>query len=355
MRGQLQEKTVYHVRHTGKFPIGFTRIVLVLSILAVLSLVPVAQALEPAWDYTRAGAEIGGVAVSPKGDLITAGAGKVLFFSQNGTLLAEEPFGSDVSMTADGKYTASAYASSLYYFQNPLPAGSPGQQKATRLWDYELSALVDSFEMNRDGSLITGQTLGKNLFVLNTKTREAGGNTKVHDDVIKISGSRIVGVSASKIHVYNSGGTVTRTSDLVTNSAPHVLVLPSSSSAVFNDGQAVRCVNIYNGTELWKRQVSGAVTDLSMAHGGSLIVVGTESGNIAGFDEKGNLSWNYASNPDKRQGAGITCSAVSDKGSIVAVGTADGKILFLNSKGELAGSYAAREYIRHIAMSSDGS
>ena len=39
----------------------------------------------------------------------------------------------------------------------------------------------------------------------------------------------------------------------------------------------------------------------------------------------------------------------------MAVGTADGKVLFLNSKGELAGSYAAREYIRHIAMSSDGS
>jgi hypothetical protein len=169
-------------------------------VVGVLLQVSVTRAFEPAWEYTRAGTEIGGVAVSPKGDLITVGAGRVLFFSQNGTLLAEEPFGSDVRMSADGKYTASVYASTLYYFLNPQQSGSPEQQRPVKLWDYELSDQISSFEMNRDGSLIAGQTIKKNLFIMDTRARVGRGNTKVTDSVVKISGS---GSSAfhGKIHV----------------------------------------------------------------------------------------------------------------------------------------------------------
>jgi outer membrane protein assembly factor BamB len=331
----------------------YARAVLVV-VLGIVVLVPVAQAREPAWNYSPTGGEIGGISVSPKGDLIAVGAGKVLFFSQAGTLLGQEPFGTEVMMTADGKYTASVYFSTVYYFENPLPAGSAGQQKAKKLWEVELSEQVSSFDMNRDGSLIAGQTIGKNLFILNTKTRLAQGNTKVTDSAVKISGGGIIGMSAGKIHFYNSGGNLSRTEDVTTNSAPRFLVLPSGGSVVFSDGQAIRSVNAYNGTERWKRQLTGSVSALSMAPGGSLIVAGTEAGNVAGVAANGNLSWSYASNVENRQSAGITCSAVSDKGTTIAAGTADGKILFLDSRGELTGSYAAHEYIRHIAMSADG-
>jgi WD40 repeat protein len=323
--------------------------------VSILSQVPVTQAGEPDWNYSQPNGEIGGLAVSPKGDLIVAGAGKVLFFSRDGTLLAQEPFGSDVRMTADGKYTASFYSSSIYYFENPLPAGLPDQQIAKKLWDYELSEQISAFDMNRDGSLIAGQTLVRHLFVLNTRTRVARGNTRVSDSVIKISGAGIIGVSAGEIHTYSASANLSRTEDITANSAPRFLVVPSGSSVVFSDGQAIRRVNIYNGTERWKQQGSGAVSALSVTPGGSLIIAGTETGNIAGFDADGNLSWTYSSNPENRQSAGITCSAVSDKGETVAAGTADGKILFLDSRGNLAGSYAAREYIRHIAISADGS
>jgi len=323
--------------------------------VCIVSQVPVTQAAEPDWNYSQPDGEIGGLAVSPKGDLIVAGAGKVLFFARDGTLLAQEPFGSDVRMTADGKYTASIYSSSIYSFENPLPAGSPDQQKAKKLWDYELSEQISAFDMNRDGSLIAGQTPLGNLFVLNTRTRVAGGNTRVSDSVIKISGGAIIGVSAGEIHTYSVSGNLSRTEDITANSAPRFLVIPSGSSVVFSDGQAIRRVNTYNGTERWKQQVSGAVSALSITPGGSLIAAGTEKGNIAGFDKNGNLSWTYSSNPENRQSAGITCSAVSDTGETVAAGTADGKILFLDSRGNLTGSYAAREYIRHIAVSADGS
>jgi WD40 repeat protein len=92
-----------------------------------------------------------------------------------------------------------------------------------------------------------------------------------------------------------------------------------------------------------------------MVPNGSVIVAGTESGTIATLDADGNISWTYSANPENRQSAGITCSALSDKGTLLSAGTADGKILFLNSRGELTGSYSAHEYIRYIAMSSDGS
>ena len=167
---------------------------LLVVFLAVLVLIPATRALEPAWNYSVPGAEIGGVAVSPKGDLIAVGAGKVHFFTRDGTLLAKEAYGNDVRMTSDGNYTASVYFATVYYFKNPKPGGSPDQQKVTKMWDKELSEQVSSFDMNRDGSLIAGQTIGKNLFVLNTKTRFTGGNTKVIDSVIKISGGGVVGL-----------------------------------------------------------------------------------------------------------------------------------------------------------------
>jgi WD40 repeat protein len=335
---------------------GMFRILVVLTIVAgILLQVSVTRALEPSWNYTRAGGETGGIAVSPEGDLIAVGAGRVLFFAKNGTLMTEAPFGSDVRMTADGKYTASAYASTLYYFQNPLPSGSADQQKPVKLWDYELPDQIGTFDMNRDGSLIAGQTLRKNLFIVDTRSRVARGNTKVTDSVIKISGSGVIGLSDSAIHTYTMTGNLTRTEEIVTSSAPRFLVLPSGNTAVFSDGQSVRSVNTYNGTERWKQQIDGAVSDLSMAPGGSLIVAGTETGNIAGVDMHGNLVWSYASNPENSQTAGITCSAVSDRAGVIAAGTADGKVLFLNSRGELTGSYNAHEYIRHIATSADGS
>ena len=202
------------------------RSAVVIIIILVAVLLPV-HAADPLWTYTSPGAEIGGVAVSPKGDLTAVGAGKVLFFSRDGTLLAQEPYGNDVLMTADGNHTASTYSSSVYYFENPLPTGSPVQQKATRLWEYELPEPLNSFEMNPDGSLIAGQTVGKNLFVLNTRTMAARGNTKETDSVIKISGGGVVGMSAGKLHTYSSSGNLTRTVDVVTGSAPSLLVLPS--------------------------------------------------------------------------------------------------------------------------------
>jgi WD40 repeat protein len=92
-----------------------------------------------------------------------------------------------------------------------------------------------------------------------------------------------------------------------------------------------------------------------MTPDGSAVIAGTANGNIEKLDGRGNKVWKYASNQDNRQDATVTCTAVSDNGSLIAAGTHDGKILFLNAKGELTGSHLVKEYIRHIAVSADGS
>jgi WD40 repeat protein len=91
-----------------------------------------------------------------------------------------------------------------------------------------------------------------------------------------------------------------------------------------------------------------------MTPSGSGILAGTENGNVDLFDEYGNLSWSYASNPGNKQAAGITCVALSKEGTVAAAGSYDGKIFALNSKGVELWSNQTKDHIRHIAMSADG-
>ena len=325
---------------------------------AAFALAPLVQARTPDWNYSTPDSVIGGIAVSSKGDLITAAAEKVLFFTRTGTLLGKEPFGTTLVMTPDGNYTASEYFSTLYFFKNPLPAGTADQQKATKVWDYALTQKVRSLSISNDGSTLVAQTLGKDVFILTTKTIVVNGNNDEVDSLVKISpgGTRIIGISQTALHSYSKNGEITRTSDLTTFSEPHTMLLNSGgTSAVFNDGQAVRSVNTNDGKERWIGKVSGYVTSVSMTPAASTVIAGTETGNLAAFNATGNLSWTYAANPENRQASGITCAALSDKGAVIAAGTADGRILFLNAKGELTDSSTGKEYIRHIAMSADGS
>jgi WD40 repeat protein len=325
---------------------------------ATFVLVPLVQARAPDWNYSSPDSVIGGISLSSKGTLIAAAAEKVLFFTSNGTLLGKEPFGSTLVMTPDGKYSASEYFSTLYFFKNPLPAGTADQQKATKMWEYALPQKVRTLSLSNDGSTLVAQTLGYDVFILNTGTTVAKGNNDEVDSLVNIAadGTRIIGISQTALHSYSKNGEITRTSALTTFSQPHTLLLSSGgSSAVFNDGQAVRCVNTNDGKERWIGRVAGYVTIVSMTPAASTVIAGTETGNITAFNAKGNLSWTYAANPENRQASGITSSAVSDNGVIIAAGTADGRILFLNAKGQLTDSFMGKEYIRHIAVSADGS
>lgn len=67
---------------------------ILMVLTATFALVPLVQVSAPDWNYSSLDPVIGGVAVSSIGDLITAAAEKILFFTHTGTLLGKEPFGS---------------------------------------------------------------------------------------------------------------------------------------------------------------------------------------------------------------------------------------------------------------------
>ena len=155
--------------------------------------------------------------------------------------------------------------------------------------------------------------------------------------------------------VYSRTGGCTESEEGVVGAEPEFMELTSNGNiAVFNDDQSVRSVFLTNKTLRWTSRATADVTSFAMTPSGSSILVGTENGNIDLFDEYGNRSWTYVSNPGGKTGARITSVAISDKGTVAAAGSYDGKIFGLNAKGEEIWSNQTKDHIHHIAMSADG-
>ena len=331
--------------------------IVLVFLVALPVLIPPAQGRAPDWTYSSPDSLIGGVTLSSHGDLVSAGAGKVLLFSRPGTLLATSPYGNTVVMTPDGNFTASAYVFTLYFFKN-LPSGGRFNRQAVKLWEYELPQQARSLGMSTDGGTLVVQTVGNDIVIINTSTAVAKENTNEGDSTVAISanGRIIIGISPTQLHSYNKDGVITRSSDIKTVSQPHTVLMTSSGSiAMFDDGQAVHSVTTSDGNERWMSNVGGSITSLSMNPSGSTIIAGTGSGSVTALSAKGNLSWTYVATRKNQQPSLITCTALSDNGAVIAAGTADGRVLFLNTRGELADSYEGKEPVRHIAVSADGS
>jgi WD40 repeat protein len=124
---------------------------------------------------------------------------------------------------------------------------------------------------------------------------------------------------------------------------------------VFNDAQYIHGFDLATGTDLWTVRATGNPTSLAMNPSGSVVVVGTENGNIERYNDQGEQVWNYSSVNDTTLNAGITALALSKDGGLLAAGSFDGRILLLGAGGNLMGSYQAEDPVRYITASSDGS
>jgi WD40 repeat protein len=92
-----------------------------------------------------------------------------------------------------------------------------------------------------------------------------------------------------------------------------------------------------------------------MIPSGKKILVGTQNGNVDLFDDKGNRSWSYATNPAGTTIVGVREVALSTDGKIAAAGTYEGKIVVLDATGKELWANMTKDHINHIAMSGDGS
>jgi WD40 repeat protein len=173
---------------------------------------------------------------------------------------------------------------------------------------------------------------------------------------ISHDGRRIVGISADIIRVYGSNAKVSRSYNPKSVSPPDFMVFSQTVPLmVFNDGQNIRGSDVSLGTDLWTVRATGTPISLAMTPSGSFIVAGTDNGNIEQYTDKGVLVWSYSSTRENTTAAGISGVALSKDGKLVAGGTTDGTVLILDGSGKLQGSYKAKEPIRSVTMSSDGS
>jgi WD40 repeat protein len=320
-------------------------------------------AIEPTWTYTDSQVQIADLIVSPDGSAVVAGAGKVVLLSQNGTVLAKEPYGEILAQSRDGSTIVSGYSSvvssTIYLFKvTKDAAGNPSLQKQ---WDAILPNRVDSFAVSDKGDRIAFSAGGMGVYVYDGKTGKSLGHSDEYSSIIAISGGRgntIAGVSTVQgLKIYNPSGTLKKKYDSILAGEPRSLLLDTNGTfIVFNAGPYIIAFNTSKGAEEWKMRSVSDVTMLAMTPSGGHIVAVTTNGTIDLYDMKGNLNWTYFSNSGTGAGQAINAIAVTPNGSKIFAGSADGKLLFLDSAGALLWSYkTGKAPIQKVAIASDGS
>lgn len=333
-----------------------TRIFTIIAVLVLCSAgVPAVLALEQLWTYPAGSAELGGVDISADGNTIIVAAGKLWVFTRAGNLTQKEPYGETIIITPDGKFAMSSYSSGIYYYQ--LQATKlPGERKLVKSWQFDNIDPVRTISLSDDGNMSVSALRGMTVLVIDPWEKAAYPNNNNVTNVFQVSadGKYIVGLSLESIRLFTVQGDEAVMSDIKTSTEPHIMALSSTGlTAVFDDGQKIRCVNTIDGTERWNTAVSGVVTSLVMPSTDTSVIAGTDSGNLYSFDMNGKLEWEYATNPEKNQLCGIEEIAVSRTAASVAAVTRDGKFVLLDSRGNTVGSVKLGDRLKHVAMSED--
>lgn len=363
---------------------GFVPIVIL--IILWLAIFP-CTAVEPAWTFTDSERKFGDIAVAPDGSTVVAGMGRVVLLSQNGTVLAKEPYGEIVAESRDGSSIVSAYSSAgsstVYLFRKKTDeTGSPTLQK---IWEATTPDRVVSFAVSDNSDRIAFSTGGgSGVYVYNGTTGNLIGHSNEYSSLVAISGdgNTIAGISAvqglkvynfSENFLVNSRGDFMNISsgELISNSSgdfikkyiinlsgqPNSFLMDTEGSIlVFNAGPNIIAFDISNGTEVWKRKSPSNVNMLAMNPSGSTIVAGTDNGTVDCYDAGGNLNWIYYSNSGTGSGEAIQAVAVARYGTKIVAGSVDGKILLLDSTGRLLWTYhTGKEKINKVAIAADGS
>ncbi|MBN1551567.1 PQQ-binding-like beta-propeller repeat protein [bacterium] len=330
--------------------------------LALLATIPGACAEDPLWTYSSPGDEIGGVTISSDGSAIAVAGGKIWLFSKEGTLLAKEPYGDQVIFTPDGSFLISSYSDTLYKFKRNTPSKG-SESPLQKIWETSLPGPIRSIDVSDDGNTTVASLNVAGVYIFDSTGKMIGGDAS-SKTIIRISskGDRIFGASQGALCRYSRKAVCKRSEEGIVGQESVIGPMPdffelanSGSVAVFNQGPRMLSVFPENNTLRWNENVNGDITSLAMTPSGSGTLVGTENGNTSLFDQYGNLTWNYESNPTHKQSAKISSVALSKEGTVAAAGSYDGKIIVLNSTGGLILSNQTKDHIQHIVMSADGS
>jgi outer membrane protein assembly factor BamB len=340
-----------------------SRIVSIIIFFSLCLVVVPCMAIEPTWTVGETGNTIESLVVAPDGSSVVAGAGKVLLFSQDGTLLAKEPFGELIIQTRDGSSIVTAYSSmyssTIYLFKKVK--GEGGKPTLQKVWETNQPDKAVSIAISDTGDRVASAAGGGGVYIFNGKTGSIlWHNTTQYSALIAMAakGSPIAGIFPGEgLKLYSSTLKFPKKFDIsVTDTPKSFFVTANGGFAVFNDAQKVVAIGLGNGSELWKRRASGDVNMLAMTPEGDHIVAGTEIGTIDLYDAKGNLTWTYNSAIGTGNGQAIEAVAVTQDASRILAGSFDGKIILLDSAGNPLWIYnTTKDHIRHVAVAADGS
>jgi len=347
-----------------------------ITILIILGLVIFpCKAIEPAWTFADDGRKIGDIVIAPDGSSVAAAMGRVVLLSQNGTVLAKEPYGENMAQSRDGSSIVTAYSSAVSLFKkNTDITGDPVLEK---IWEAVSPDRVISFAVSASGERIAISSGGvSGVDVYNGTTGDRIGHSNEYSSLIAISddGNRIAGISTiNGLKVYNasgefmnissegfmntSGGDLVKKYEFALSRQPNSFLMDTEGTiVVFNAGPQIIAFDISKGAELWKQRSASDVNMLAMTPYGMHIVAGTENGTVECYDVKGDLKWTYYSNSGTGSGQAITAIAVARSGSKIVAGSADGKILLLDPEGKLLWTYnTGKDGIEKVAIAADGS
>jgi WD40 repeat protein len=318
--------------------------------------------MEPEWTYTDSQINIEGLVVAPDGSAVVAGTGKVLLLSQNGSVLAKEPYGEVVAMSRDGFTIVTGYSSvvssTIYVFK--IVKDPSGILSLKKQWESTLPDRINSLSISDNGARIAFSVGGTGIYVYDGKTGKRIGYSKEYSSIITMSGrgNAIAGISMVQgLKAYNPTGTIRKKYDIALPGEPaHLLMDTNGSVVVFNGGPHIIAFNLSSGTEAWERTSASDINMLAMMPSGKYFVAGTENGTVDYYDSNGNLNWTYYSNSGTGSGQAIEAVAMTRDGSKIIAGSSDGKIILLDSDGNLIWKFTTvRDPVRRVTIAADGS
>lgn len=339
---------------------GFVAVI-VIVIFFCSSVIP-CLAVEPVWTYSDENRKFEDIAVAPDGSSVVAGAGKVLFLSGEGTILANEPFGDRLIQSKDGSTIVTEYSSTvsstIYLFKKKTDAG--GNQILQKIWDAQQPDKVVSFAVSDNGERIACSAGTNDIYVLDGSTGTRLGNDENLSSRVAISGrgTTIAGISFSQgVKFFDSRGGFVKEYDIPLSGQTNSLLIDTNGSLiVFNTGMNIYAANISNESDVWKTENPSEVNCLAMTPAGDIIVAGTTNGTVDFYDRKQNLSWTYYSNSGTESGQAIKSVSMTQDGSRIITGSIDGKVILFNETGSPLWIYKTRNKpIKKVAIAADGS
>jgi hypothetical protein len=329
------------------------RIYLIIAgLLLVMSLAGAVNAagLVKTWEErTPADTPFSGVMFSNDSVTVFAGGSQIISRSWEGDKKWWGYSGRISAMSADGNFFVSAVGSEIHRID----------KNGTELWIVRTYTPVLAVATSSDGTLIVGADDTGNVFGWRTTDSSMSQikTDRVKQIAIAPSGSFIVITTEAGLEyltppIYDPPRLERIWRDNKSGSLESFIKISSDSSTVITSGDTRVSSHTSGGILNWRKDVfQSAITDMACSSDCSIIVLGSQDGNVLVLNQLGQEQWEYPT------GSWINGVGVSRDGSVIAAGTLDRNLYILNKEGKLIAKTTTETTIqpRSVAVSGDGS